>query len=756
MFGIDLTASNIAGFSGAVASFQIIIESHKLTFGNNNFTIDVIPGKPFTYSGLQAALTLDGTPAQPGELKQITGVTPQWMSFDTQTLEISGTPPPSVVSQNFSIEAVDIYGDTATTIIYISANPSGDLIQGPFSTLNAVIGSTFNYTLNSSLFPESGTKISAELGNTTSWLTFDSGTLTLSGNVPKGLGSQQDELEIVASQGTQSQTQTLTIILSQPETTGDIIASSITRSSLLATHTSASSPTTQPAQTSADRDRSRNKLVAAAVVIPLVAILGIGLLLYWCISAAKRRRRGRIRGDSVVRAIHISRPFFWDRFANMEPRTRMSEKRPLRHSRIPSHAPEIENIRPHSARLPEFTLLNEDEVPLRQSDAVCKPRGRRMSEKKLIRVAAPSPQRGFSHQSKRYSRMSLACSSGFLPNHVSCVGHGVGMNEVEASNRLSLLSRRRSDLGSRRGLGHGKESFNFGTTSFDRVANSWRNAHSDSTHSSDYVTTTDMNPSNENRCNTLSSTLNRFPPPASYTPRGSRTLHGNIDGHSKRSSRHLPNTIRLVDDSGSDRRLSYFKQRSRFPAPLFSAGPSSRKSSQYSTAKNPLGMHLDSYIAEQADKKSCHDIARAESQCSFAPPNSIRPQSSGREKKSPSFFPRKWAQTALRVKPSTSSLASSRHFESANESEASSEHGGTDLIVEEGDDDTWPHGERTELPNPLALHRVSMSERMKSAMEGEGITLGEGRQRPVSIDNNSGMIRGRPVSKSMRGDLAFV
>ena len=741
VYGIEMTASNVPGFSGAVAYFQIIIESHELTFGNKSPTIDVKPGTPFTYSGLQTDLTLDGTPVQPQELKQIIAGTPQWMSFDNQTLEISGTPPSSVVSQNISISAFDIYGDTATTTVYISINLSSDLIQGAFGELNAIIGSNFNYTLNSSWFPESGTKVSAELGNTTSWLEFNPDTLSLSGNVPNGLESQQDELEIVASQGTYSQTQTLTIVLSQPLSTSGMKSSSLVRSSRTATSTSGPSPTTQPARTDQNSDRSRSRIVAAAVVIPLVAILGIGLALYWCISTKRRRR---IRGISIIPALHISRPLFWDRFANLETRTGISEKRPFRHSRIPSHAPEIEIIRPDSARLPEFTLLDEDEVPLQKPDAVYEPRGRGISDKKPVRIAAPSPKRGFSRQSKRYSRMSITSSSGNFPDLTSGIGHGGGINEAGASSRLSLLSGRFSELGSSRGLGHGKGSFNYGTNGpfgFDRVANSWRNAHSDSTHSSDYVATSDTNPSHGNRCNMLNSTLNRFPLPASYIPHGSRTPHESANGHSKRSSRHLPDTIRLVDD------ISYFKRRSRFPAPLFSAGPSSRKSSQYSTIKNPTGMHLDSYLAERPDGNGDQITTNVKLECS------IPPRSRSREKKSPSFFPRKWAQASLRVKSSVSSLASSRRFESANESEAQSEHGGTDLIIEEGNDERWPHRGKTELPNPLALHRVSMSEHARA---DENITWGEGRQRPVSIENHSELIRGRPVSKSMRGDLAFV
>ena len=754
MFGIEMTASDVAGFSGAVASFQIIIESHELTFGNNSPTIVVSPGEQFIFNELQTYLTLDGSPIQLGELERITAETPQWMSIDPQTLKISGTPPSSLVSQNFTVSAFDVYGDMATTMIYISTNSSGDLIQGTFSTLNATIGSSFNYTLDPSFFPESGTKISVELGNTASWLDFDPRTLALYGNVPKDWKSQRDELEIIASQGNQSQTQNLTIVFSQPPNSGGIKPSSSAGGTSVTTPTSISSPTTQSAPTEVNKNRSRDKIVAAAVVIPLVAILGISLALYWCIST---KRRLRDRGDSIAPALQISRPFFWDRFANLEPRTGVPEKRPFRHSRIPSHAPEIETIRPDSARLPEFSIFDEDEVPLRTPDTAYKPRGRRMSDKKPVRVAAPSPKRGFSRQSKRYSRMSLASSSGNFPTLISGVGHGGGINDIAGPSHLSLLSKRCSELGSVHGLGHGKGSFshgNSGPLGFDKVRNSWKNAHSESTHSSDFITT-DSDPSNENRCNTLSSTLNRFPPPASYMRHGSRVFHESANGHSKRKSRHLTDTIRLVDDSGSDR-LSYFKRRSRFPAPLFSAGPSSRKSSQYSTTKNHPSMHIDSCLVEQDDKRAICNAVHTELQPPSAISNPIRPQSSGRERKSPSFYPRKWAQAALRVKPSVSSMASSRQFESTNESEAQSEHCGTDLIIEEGDDEKWPHSRHTEVPNPLALHRVSLSQHMSSAMEGERMMVREGQQRPVSIENHSGMIRGRPVSQSMRGDLAFV
>ena len=125
-FGVHLIASDVAGFSGAAATFNIVVESHVFAFRNTSYTLQIRGGQSVQYQDLLAGLSLDGNPVSSGDLNQTQGSAPTWLSLDPESLVLSGTAPGDVSSSNFTLTVTDRYGDQAeTTIVLEALSPTG-------------------------------------------------------------------------------------------------------------------------------------------------------------------------------------------------------------------------------------------------------------------------------------------------------------------------------------------------------------------------------------------------------------------------------------------------------------------------------------------------------------------------------------------------------------------------------------------------------------------------------------------------------
>ena len=280
--GIQLTASDVMGFAGAIASFQLVIQSHLFAFGSTLQTINFTPGLAVNYNGLLSDLTLDGQPVVTSDLDQASTDAPNWLSLDQNSLVLSGTPPANASQQNFTVSATDRYGDSASTIILVQAAVNSSLnILMPFSSLNATAGSNFLYNLNASLScdPDSaGIDFTVNPGIAAAWLTYNSTTMNLQGYIPSTLKPQQVQVTITATQGNQSQSEILNITLGPP----------INPKS----HTASGGPkATESSGAESGLGANKHKgWIAAAVIVPLVVMIA-GLLLLRCCC----RRNSKLR-----------------------------------------------------------------------------------------------------------------------------------------------------------------------------------------------------------------------------------------------------------------------------------------------------------------------------------------------------------------------------------------------------------------------------------------------------------------------------
>lgn len=513
-YDIHLTASDVAGFSGAIASFQLVLESHIFAFGKYLQIINATQGAPFNL-GLQTDLTLDNSLIKTADLGQVVADTPDWVTFDKNNLVLSGIPPASAASQNITVTATDTYGDVAITVVQILLDGVSPVqfFQGPIGPLNAIIGDDFEYTLDNSLFTSANLEVSADLGNATSWLSFDPVALKFHGSVPSTIQPQQDLVNITASQGGQSQSQEVTIAIKRRDNNSSAKPSSSQNSEPTAV-SSPIGPSKSPPATSAVGVAPKKHWLPAAVLVPIAIVLGFLIAALFYI----RKRRQRRFGDEPFThppKEKISRPIAPDSSwvtvndddetaERMDPsRRRKSSKPPKidlsgflqsgpnnRRSRIRSsrtttdsgrpnpkldqwreYFGDIDHAQPESAVVSEARLFRE-RSPLRRE--IGNQSSHMYSSSESLLVESVPPIRRGKRQGKSRSGMIMASSHGlFSTQHLQRFGRAAS------------------------GMGHGMRltegafgPMSGGPPGFGLVRGSWRNTMATNASTTDFTTTT--------------------------------------------------------------------------------------------------------------------------------------------------------------------------------------------------------------------------------------------------------------------------
>ncbi|MCJ1404987.1 hypothetical protein MMC11_008213 [Xylographa trunciseda] len=797
-FGVQLIASDVVGFSGAIASFQIVVTSHELTFGVADFTIEASPGKQVNFLGVQSSLTLDHKPFQSYQIDEIVADSPVWLSLDSQNLIFSGIPPDNASSQNFSISAIDIYGDIANATISILVAGSSDLFRGTIGSVQATIGSSFNYRLNESLFAISHLNVSVILGNTSQWLSFDESTLVLSGQVPSNLMPQEDVLVLIARDGLQNQTQNFTISLVRGPTSASGSAS--TPSTPAATAGSSS-----PTQTDLNMTPAKSiseSTIATAVVVPIIVVLAVLLLLYW-ISKRRRKHGQGCYLDEARR--QISRPYLQRPENPLEP----SQEILFGHKRISSTAPQIGDVKRASRFLAPYEGM-------RQS---------RGSEHWPIRIVPEHEPRDFSqtfegqagNSTQKTVHTDFSRNLTALPTAATRLYSQPSYNATQDS--IYSYPKIRTSLRSNfsHGLGHGQRKGNsdrrsLGSPTFSGVTKSWRS--------------TAVGTSGPYRW--------PIPPVHNYL-----VSTESLDEDAVEPQNPIHSSLRpALVPTRANQIPNHVRPSRHCESPLFAGRCSStRESGKYVRAKSRMSAPLESYseecpVSDGSDKENCNETSKDGSGSSRGTDNNntipengdvLRNASSGQRKglmmlglmpqrslsrassqclpleyqqeqihvhkrdgkhRTPSASPHKSGSRLripihrLRFQNSKSSLGSNHLYGSAKGSDPPSDVG-EDLIEEseDGGERKWEH---PGLSNPLrsneslvselkvqglnwtkgyggeqdsnSVARPGTGEGSGSGAKGPRIVLGDRSQQVV----DEGLTRGREFGRSKKGGTAFI
>lgn len=805
-YDIHLTASDVVGFSGAIVSFQIVVEGHIFSFGKSLKVINATQGTAFSFSGLQADLTLDRSPVNPGDLAQIVANTPSWMSFDQSTLLLSGTPPAFAVSQNITVTATNIDGDVANTVVLVllSGVSSANFFQSSIGTLNATIGSDFDYEIDHSFFARSDLVVSADLGVAASWLTFDAANLKFHGSVPSDIQPQEDSVNLTASQGTQSQSQIFKIAIERGDEDTQVVVNG--SGSTDAAATSSSTGHRQPAFTASGI--SKKHWLPAAVIIPIAVVFGALLL---ALLHTRKRRRRRRNGSQNPSKEKISRPILQEPSWVTVPDDEMTGALAPGHRRESSRAPKIDlsgfwpaspNHRRSQPRSSRATRDGGHQIPTRDSwrefvgdferlepEPVSAPESRRAPEGEL--VDSP-PVRKKSRQEK--SRSGPFANPSIYRNLLAFgrAGSGMGHGLRLSDSRIS------PSIGGPRG--------------FDLVRESWRNTTRRSQSCTEYTTTTDSSsryPESKHSEN-ISLIVQDFPRTPTWNA---------LDQKPSRTTQRPYHTIRRVSRSrtplGEYSTLqSVYKRPTsvQHGSPFFSAGRSSRATSR-SCWKKPSKDTIPLPIAQSphhsiSDRRSLPSTAYSrhencnlqKPQRSYSRSSSVRPssplptprrrhrgKSSAAELFSPPPVIRSSRFSRNRSRHKSLSTSSSQRFGS-NIADDTSEpyftdggHEDDDDLVEDVDADgnkCWRHAR---LPNPPHArpagtednHGARSAGPISAAAEAEEkeghprrdaeeqepeprprlLVVGTAEKRPVSVDTKAGLAKGASMAGEIRAFL---
>lgn len=810
VYNIHFTASDVVGFAGAIASFQLVVENHIFAFGSGIKQLEVTPGILLNYSGLQTSLTLDHGPVQSADLGQIEADTPSWLSLDKHTLILSGIPPADVSPLNFTVLATDKYGDqaSATILLEIPGNASGSFLPIQLSPVNATIGSTFTYSIAGTMNSDLTAQISVDLSDVP-WLSFEPTTRYLQGNVPSSLKPGRVLLNVTATNKTDSQSATLTIniiqagINNQGQTTG---GPSVTTNSGSPTGTGG---THIAAASWSNDERQRKGQVAAAVVLPLLATLAFLVLLCWC----RRRRRASRQGYMKPTKEQISPPLplSWIRRVSILPSlngarkrdsqehgtiaeqrySRPRDSRPtselgtiLHEKRASTKPPKLGFLRlsqprwsglgvpqetivamEHTEPKPVYQLAPEDQERLSRSanSASRKRRSSRISQE--VSIFDDAALQRFSAKRKRQSTTSMSSVGAPFGHRVSGFGHG-----RSGLSQGSSLVRGRSLVG----FGHGSG----GPPGHGPIRNSWRG---------EWLSTTGSSSSRilGSEHSQIPASNVQWPRPPTSTTLNPFSQPQTIREASSSDDYTHQYTIRRVFSTSGDpwpARQNYVERRARNrhrDNALFAAKASSRTTSQ----------HLPSYpfTTTTLNNKENTAPSPSRSRSSSLTPSPLKPSPIHRHPRRSNLLNGTIRVLSPRRFRSNASLHSSR-FGDAESSSPPSPSPNIDLReeVDEQGRKRWRH---VEYPNPLgsnsvgdeggraaavgrretgedveALFRAGAgSKAVRLSQLGEGreeggvqrrAVLGSGRaKRPVSVPN-VGALR---AAESFRGDVgAFI
>lgn len=666
-FRIQLIASDVIGFAEAVASFQLVIESHVLIFGNSLHVINITNGLLVNYPDLQHDLTLDGQPANSSDLRQVVASTPPWMSFNSSTLTLSGTPPANATSQNFTVTASDIYGDTTSTVVLIqNTNNLTSSFRGPFATVNATIGADFFYDLNPKVVSASRAEIAVVLGAASVWMSFSSTSLELQGHVPTDLKPQSIQIMVTAIQGKQAQSQILTIDIQNAGTSSAQTTDSHSISPKATSGSTAAANQTADAASSVSRPEKR--WIAAAVIVPM--FVALGFLLFLCFCLKRRRRRIAEKEPSLSSRWKISLPIQEKATSSSEVQVEIpgvlatNEKRASsRASKLPwldflgfqtsGHSNRGSESRLSNGKIdstdystepgsrgfpflgwakdksmPEVSRIPEKRTPRKAGKTSYGQKAYPLAAQRLSAIMDASPTKRYSNSKHRGSNLSYDTASIFSSQRLNGIGHG--------RNTLSQGSSTRCFRS--KGVGHGI-GLAGGPPGFGIVQDSWRNLSRSTWASTDG--SSNLGLEREATVGALSR-----PPTSNTLGCHSQVIHEVSDdegshkptlrpvlsraqsrirrksGSPSRSKSNLPKADLL--QSFHRRRLQQRSSRN----PLFSAGPSSSrisslrgtKTTQLQTPSSQAGGVGNNIVSERPVTPQ-----RKDDQCSYSEPSSLEP-----------------------------------------------------------------------------------------------------------------------------------
>lgn len=287
-FGLKLVASDIVGFAGSDIEFAIVVGAHKLATTTPIITLNATRGSTVTYEGLENGITIDSKPVQPGDLKATTKDMPDWMTFDSDTGRLHGTPGDDAHSTNFTITFSDNHLDSLDVIVVL--NVATGLFKTTFTDMQVRPGSKFDVDVAKFLRNPEDITIDVSTEPSENWLKVDG--FKLSGTTPKsGHGSFDVTVKATSKSTKLTETEKLHVTFLAEDGTP--------------TSTGSSSPTVSPGNPTSEvgsdgLNNGGGRLTTGDILLAtIIPILFIALVVLLMVCFLRRRRAGRENNNSV-------------------------------------------------------------------------------------------------------------------------------------------------------------------------------------------------------------------------------------------------------------------------------------------------------------------------------------------------------------------------------------------------------------------------------------------------------------------------
>lgn len=268
-FKFNMIASDAAGFSGALVSFEIVVSQHILSFKNTSArTLNFTRGQPFSTPHFIDDLSLDGHDVVGQNVSNIEIDGSSWLTLDNQTISLSGVAPEDAGNQNLTITVTDAFQDKVKLDLHLQVS---QLFAKGVESCNATIGEEFSYKFDKSLLSDDAVKLKVDLGDL-SWAKYDSASMTLSGTVPDDLKPETFSVKLTATQGSTVETRNLNLSIFKPGKAGVV--------------------NDQNSSGSNDASKKRKaRIIAIAVSVPVGVAIIAGVILLAC--CCRRRSKAK-------------------------------------------------------------------------------------------------------------------------------------------------------------------------------------------------------------------------------------------------------------------------------------------------------------------------------------------------------------------------------------------------------------------------------------------------------------------------------
>lgn len=303
-FPLKLIASDVTGFAGASLDFSIVVGMHTLTTDQPDIVLNATAGKSLSYEGLAGSIQIDGRAADSTDVTSKAQNLPSWLSFDKSSWNISGTPPDDAPTTNFTVTFQDGYGDLLNVTIDVQLAGNGSFFQTAFPSLSVKPGEQVDFKVGDYLVDSAAVDVTTDIQPATSWLAWDTSTLTLSGDVPESAPESTVDVTFTVTSKSSTTSKRAADTQSQ-KLVIQIAAADGATSSSTSTSTSSAATSTSPASaSSASPAEGAPKWTIIAIVICAVAALAFIACLCFC--CYNRRRKNRRRSGSTINTIRTS------------------------------------------------------------------------------------------------------------------------------------------------------------------------------------------------------------------------------------------------------------------------------------------------------------------------------------------------------------------------------------------------------------------------------------------------------------------